>query len=138
MKFLCLVFLCAISVCLADHVRTKDDLASYRQECATENGLTAEELEKVKKGEVTNDEKTRCYVRCVSKKFEMFEDDKGVNVEKSLRQLEHANKDLTADTLREKVLKCVDATKDKKGDNCVWAFAAHACFKQEKLKLVQE
>lgn len=77
-----LVFLlvCGLSLCLAHTIRTKDDLASYRQECSAENNISAEELEKIKKGEVNNDEKTRCYVRCVAKKFEMFEDDKGVDV----------------------------------------------------------
>ncbi|XP_063706292.1 general odorant-binding protein 99b-like [Culicoides brevitarsis] len=138
MKFLCLLVLCVVSTAVAHTVRTKDDLASYRQECGSENNLTEEELTKIKKGEVTNDEKTRCYVRCVGKKFEVFEDDKGVNVDKTLHQLENANKEFTTDVLREKILKCVDSTMDKKDDNCTWAFAVFGCFKQEKLKLVQE
>lgn len=80
MKLVGLLLLCVVSVALAHTVRTKDDLASYRQECSAENNVTTEELEKIKKGELANDEKTRCYVRCVAKKFEMFEDDKGVDV----------------------------------------------------------
>lgn len=80
MKLFCLLVLCVVSAAMAHTVRTKDDLASFRQECSAENNVTAEELEKIKKGELTNDEKTRCYVRCVGKKFEVFEDDKGVDV----------------------------------------------------------
>lgn len=80
MKFLCLLLLCAISASFAHTVRTKDDLASFRQECSAENNVTTDELEKIKKGELTDDEKTRCYVRCVGKKFDMFEDDKGLDV----------------------------------------------------------
>lgn len=86
MKFLCLLLVCIISAAFAHTVRTKDDLASYRQECSAENNLTAEDMEKVKKGELTNDEKTRCYIRCVAKKFEMFEDDKGVDVSINLSE----------------------------------------------------
>lgn len=53
-------------------------------------------------------------------------------------QLKNANKDMTTDVLREKVMKCVEASKDKKDDNCVWAFAAFGCFKKEKLELVEK
>lgn len=80
MKFVGLLLLCVISASVAHTIRTKDDLASFRQECSAENNITTEELEKIIKGEITNDEKTRCYIRCVSKKFEIFEDDKGIDV----------------------------------------------------------
>lgn len=116
-------------------VRTTDDLQVFRQECGKELNLTAERLEKFKKWEFADDEDTKCYIRCVFKKFPIFDDKTGPMVENLVKQLSHGN-DKTEEEIRTEVKKCVDAKKEDENE-CSWAFRGFACFKTANLQLIR-
>lgn len=80
MKLIFVVLLIGIAACSARVLRTEDDMVRFRQDCSIENDIPTEEVENIKKGKITPNDKTKCYIRCVAKKMEIFEDDKGINV----------------------------------------------------------
>lgn len=117
-------------------VRTTDDLQTFRTECGKELNIPSERLEKFKKWEFGDDEETKCYIRCVFKKFPIFDDKTGPNVDNLLKQLSHGN-NKTQEVLRADITKCVDAKKPNENE-CSWAFRGFVCFKQANLQLIRD
>lgn len=117
-------------------VRNTDDLQVFRTECGKELNLPNERLEKFKKWEFGEDEETKCYIRCVFKKFPIFDDKTGPIVDNLVKQLSHGG-NKTQEELRADITKCVDAKKDNENE-CSWAWRGFTCFKAANLQLIRD
>ncbi|XP_037911144.1 general odorant-binding protein 99a-like [Hermetia illucens] len=132
MKFL--VLLAVIGVAAATYtIKTHDDLIKTRGLCVKELNVPDNYVEKFKKWDFQDDETTRCYIKCVLNKMELFDTANGFNVENLVEQLGQ-NKDKTE--VRTEVTKCSDKN-EQKSDDCTWAYRGFKCFLSKHLQLVQ-
>ncbi|XP_062534215.1 general odorant-binding protein 99a-like [Armigeres subalbatus] len=132
MKLLIAVF-ALIAVVAADFkVSTSEDLLQYRTECVSALNVPAEYVEKFKKWEFPEDDTTKCYIKCVFNKMQLFEDTEGPLVDNLVQQLAHGR---DADEVRTEVLKCVDKNTDNNA--CHWAYRGFQCFQKNNLSLIK-
>lgn len=108
-------------------------MVKYRPECASSLSISEDAVNEYKKWNFPDDEKTRCYIRCIFNKMGLFDDASGFNIDHLVKQLGQ-NRD-EAET-RTEVVKCADKNPNK-DDNCVWAFRGFKCFKEAHLPLIQ-
>lgn len=114
-------------------IQTHDNLSTYRPECASTLNIPENVVAEYKKWNFPDDEKTRCYIRCIFNKMGLFTDEQGFNVERLVKQLGQ-NRNETE--VRAEILKCADKN-EAKDNACVWAFRGFNCFKEAHLSLVQ-
>lgn len=118
----------------ADFVaRTAENVLKYDDECAVELKESPERLAEFKKGEFKEDRESFCHVHCVAKKMDLFDDEKGTNLENMVKQL-LSNNDKPAEDMKKIVDGCIKGSEDKKEDKCVWAFTGFVCLGEEGLK----
>ncbi|KAH8419117.1 hypothetical protein KR222_005596 [Zaprionus bogoriensis] len=118
-------------------VKTHDDLVKYRELCATQVHATPEDVEKYRKWQFADEEKTRCYLKCVFEQFGFFDAEHGFDVHKVHVQLAggHANADHSDDT-HQKLTECAGNNAEG-SDACTWAYRGGMCFMRQNLPLVQ-
>lgn len=115
------------------HIQTQENLVSYRPECASSLSISDEAVAEYKKWNFPDDEKTRCYIRCIFNKMGLFEDATGFYVDRLVKQLGQNREEAE---VRTEVLKCADKNPGK-DDACIWAFRGFNCFKAAHLPLIQ-
>lgn len=114
-------------------IQTQENLVSYRPECASSLSIPDNVVNEYKKWNFPDDEKTRCYIRCIFEKMGLFEEATGFNVDRLVKQLGQGRNETQ---IRPEVEKCADKNPAK--DNaCVWAYRGFNCFKAAHLNLVQ-
>lgn len=118
-------------------VKTQSDLLKARDDCVKEVvGITPEDIEKYKKREFPDEEKTRCYLKCVFHKFGLFDDEHGFDVHKLHVQIvDNAQVDHTDET-HQKIANCVDDN-SQGSDACTRAYRGVTCFLRHNLHLVK-
>lgn len=114
-------------------MQTQTNLDAYRPVCASSLNIPEATVNEYKKFNFTDDEKTRCYVRCILDKMGLFSDDKGFNVERLVKQLGQGKNETL---IKPDVEKCADKNPNK-DHACAWAFRGFNCFKTAHLPLVQ-
>ncbi|XP_055918813.1 general odorant-binding protein 99a [Eupeodes corollae] len=115
-------------------IKTQADLANIRKQCVELKKITPEQVEKYKKFEFTDDEKTRCYIECIFDKFGLFNAKDGFKIENLVKQLGQ-NRNQTE--VRAEIQKCVDKN-EQRSDSCSWVFRGFKCFISKNLPLVQQ
>uniref|UniRef100_A0A336MJM2 CSON002081 protein n=1 Tax=Culicoides sonorensis TaxID=179676 RepID=A0A336MJM2_CULSO len=132
MKIFC--FILVVVVVAADFTpRTAENVLKYDDECGAELKESPERLAEFKKGEFKEDRESFCHVHCVAKKMELFDDEKGTNVENMVKQLLTNNAKPEAE-MKKTVEDCIKSSEDKKEDKCVWAFSGFTCLGEHGLK----
>ncbi|XP_061389508.1 general odorant-binding protein 99a-like [Musca vetustissima] len=135
------VILCLASASVSNFpytVKTKEDLARFREECGKQLNVPADKLEKYKSWEYPNDEVTRCYMKCVFEKFGFFDETHGFNPYLVHHQLAGGHEPIDhSDEIHQKIDMCADHNTEK-SDACTWAYRGGMCFLQNHLKLVQD
>lgn len=121
----------------ADYVvKTEEDLLKARTQCVSEVGVSAEDIEKYKRREFPDEEKTRCYLKCMFEKFGLFDEEHGFDVHKLHVQIEdNANVDHSDET-HQKIANCVD-NNSQGSDACTRAYRGVTCFVRSNLHLVK-
>ncbi|KAH8416657.1 hypothetical protein KR222_001737, partial [Zaprionus bogoriensis] len=121
----------------ADYViKTTEDLATYRNECAKELLVPDELLEQYRNFEYEEDAKAYCYLKCALTKLDLFDSEKGFNVANTLIQLTHGNPDQAPSTLKTEIMKCFD--QNEQGSNaCEWAYRGATCLLHNNLDLIK-
>lgn len=118
-------------------VKTESDLLTARNECAKEvGGISSEDIEKYKKREFPDEEKTRCYLKCVFHKFGLFDDEHGFDVHKLHVQIEDNAQVDHSDETHQKIANCVD-NNSQGSDPCTRAYRGVTCFVRNNLQLVK-
>ncbi|XP_005186856.1 general odorant-binding protein 99b [Musca domestica] len=119
-------------------VKTKEDLARFRDECGKQLDVPADKMEKYKAWEYPNDEITRCYMKCVFEKFGFFDETHGFNPYLVHHQLAGGHEPVDhSDEIHQKIDLCADKN-SQKSDACTWAYRGGMCFLANHLKLVQD
>ncbi|EDW81165.1 Odorant-binding protein 99b [Drosophila willistoni] len=119
-------------------VKTHGDLIRFRNVCTERVHADEEDIAKYKKWDFPDNEKTRCYIRCVFEHFGFFDEVTGFDVHKVHEQLAGSKGeqvDHTDDT-HQKVANCADSN-EQKSDACTWAYRGAMCFMGANLQLVQ-
>lgn len=111
-----------------------ENIETYRPVCASSLSIPEAQVNEYKKWNFPNDEKTRCYVKCILEKMGLFTDATGFNVERLIQQLGQGK---NATTIKTEVEKCADKNPNK-DHACVWAYRGFNCFKAAHLSLVQQ
>jgi len=114
-------------------IQTQENIATYRPECASSLNISENLVNEYKKWNFPNDEKTRCYIRCIFKKMGLFDDTTGFNIDRLVKQL---GQNRNESEVRPEVVKCADKNPNK-DDACIWAFRGFNCFKAAHLSLIQ-
>ncbi|XP_064536371.1 general odorant-binding protein 99b [Drosophila montana] len=117
-------------------VKTHEDLVKYRHLCAEQVHATEEDVAKYIKWEFADEEKSRCYLKCVFEQFGFFDATHGFDVHKIHEQLSGgAHVDHTDET-HHKIVACADSN-TQGSDACTWAYRGGMCFMHSNLQLVQ-
>ncbi|CAD6992769.1 general odorant-binding protein 99a [Ceratitis capitata] len=144
MKFCLALLSLFFAVVVADHgdhsdyvVKTGEDLARYRDQCVAKLSIPADLVEKYKKWEYPDDEKSRCYLKCVLESFGLFDDAKGFDVHKVHHQLGGGDVD-HSNELHGKIENCAKEGDAAGEDACTRAYRGALCFFKENLALVKQ
>ncbi|XP_067625746.1 general odorant-binding protein 99a [Eurosta solidaginis] len=141
-------FLSLIAVVLAanahhDHsthddyvIKTKEDLARYRDDCVSKLSIPADLVEKFKKWEYPDNEQSRCYLKCVFEHFGLFDEKDGFDVHKIHHQLAGDEVD-HSDELHGQIEDCVKESADA-ADACTKVYRGAKCFFRHNLSLVKQ
>lgn len=121
--------LCLIKVSAEFKIRTGDDLHSYRDACKTELSIPDEEIEQFKKWQFTSDH-SACYINCVFRQMELYDNTNGFNVDNLETQLGQGR----TESIRADIEKCIDNTIT---DNCQRAFKGFQCFSKSNLQMIK-
>ncbi|XP_055695430.1 general odorant-binding protein 99a-like [Lutzomyia longipalpis] len=135
MKAVFVVYFAVLAVCSAEwRIQTAEDLAKHRTKCVEELKIEESAVTEYKKWNFTDDEKTRCYIKCIFNQMELFSDETGYNVEHLVEQLGQTG---DKEKVREQIVKCVDDNPNK-DDKCTWVFRGFNCFKANHLSLIKQ
>lgn len=118
----------------AEHKCTdRAQFLEYRQLCASANGVTEEQIEKLKTYHFDfESENVYCHVKCIFEKMDLFAEDKFL-VDNVVHQLRHGTKDLDDAVVKGDLEHCVEEFKDE-SDKCKFAFDVLKCFKARNPK----
>lgn len=114
-------------------IQTADNLTAYRPVCASSLNIPEATVNEYKKWNFPDDEKTRCYIRCIFEKMGLFTDATGFNVDRLVKQLGQGRNETE---IKPEVVKCADKNPNK-DHACIWAYRGFNCFKNAHLNLVQ-
>ncbi|KAM8705325.1 hypothetical protein ACLKA7_009744 [Drosophila subpalustris] len=117
-------------------VKTHDDLIRYRSVCSEQVHATPEDVAKYVKWQFTDEEKTRCYLKCVFEHFGFFDAEHGFDVHKVHEQLAAGSAVDHTDETHKKIADCAD-NNAQGSDACTWAYRGGMCFMRSNLQLVQ-
>lgn len=118
-------------------VKTSEDLANYRIECASELELPHDKLESYKKFEYGDDDQTKCYLNCSLTKAGIFHPEKGFNLENSVKQLAPNHSVNEIEIIRTQIAHCFDSN-EQGSDACEWAFRGAACMVNSNLDMIMK
>ncbi|XP_058443199.1 general odorant-binding protein 99a-like [Malaya genurostris] len=123
-----------VAVAAADDfvVQTGEDLLRYRGECVSSLSVPDDHVTKFKKWEFPEDDTTKCYIKCIFTKMQLFDETDGPIVENLVKQLAHGRDEAE---IRAEILKCVDKNTDNNA--CSWAFRGFQCFQKNNLSLIK-
>ncbi|XP_055907728.1 general odorant-binding protein 99a-like [Eupeodes corollae] len=136
MKFLIAVVVLAALASAEYQVKTREDLTKFRDECVAKLGTPQAELEKYKKWNFPDDETAHSYLHCILKKFELYDDEKGFNVEDIHKQMVGGSHADHSDDTHAKIENC--AKEANAAEANVRAYRGALCFMREHLHLVQK
>lgn len=130
-------------------ISTGADLHKYRDACKTELSIPDETIEQFKKW-TFDDDKSACYIHCVFKHMDLYDDESGFHVSFLAHSfLRHKSEKTYAqqvdnlvtqlgqgrtDDVRTSVEGCVDNTIT---DHCERAFAGFKCFSKNNLRMIK-
>ncbi|EDV90777.1 general odorant-binding protein 99b [Drosophila grimshawi] len=118
-------------------VKTHEDLIKYRHHCAEQVHASADDVAKYVKWEFADEEKSRCYLKCVFEQFGFFDATHGFNVHKIHEQLAGGAHVDHSDETHQKVAACADDN-SQGSDPCTWAYRCGMCFMRSNLQLVKQ
>ncbi|XP_018576270.1 general odorant-binding protein 83a-like isoform X1 [Anoplophora glabripennis] len=98
----------------------KDLLDSLHAQCLSDSGVNEELISKAQKGEFEEDEKLKCYMRCIFDETGLFGDDGKIDVEGMVSMLPDEIKEPFAPTVR----KCGGLVS---GSPCEQSFKMYKC-----------
>lgn len=105
----------------------------YRAACAAANGVTEEQIEKLKTYQFDfESENVYCHVKCIFEKMDLFAEDKFL-VDNVMHQLHHGTKDFDDAAVKGDLEHCVEEFKSDT-DMCKFAFDVLKCFKAKNPK----
>nr|UZH23337.1 odorant binding protein 99b [Anastrepha ludens] len=147
MKFFIIAFLSLIALVLADHdhdhaghsdyvVKTNEDLVEARKQCVSKLSIPDDLVEKYRKWEYPDDEKSRCFLKCIFEQFGLYDDEKGFDIHKIHHQLEGDKVDHSGD-VHAKIENCAKEGADA-ADACTRAYRGITCFFKNNLSLVKQ
>ncbi|GAB0088723.1 General odorant-binding protein 99a [Sergentomyia squamirostris] len=123
-----------LGMCMADwRIQTAEDLGKYRTKCVEDLKIEEAAVTEYKKWNFTNDEKTRCYIKCIFNQMELFNDETGYNIEHLVEQLGQSG---DKEKVREQIVKCADDNPNK-DDKCTWVFRGFNCFREKNLSIIK-
>jgi hypothetical protein len=105
-------------------------MLKYREECVSELEVPEDLVEQYKKWTYPEDDKTKCYINCVMKKMDLFDDEKGWHVEYLVQQL-------GGEKFRSDIEKCEDSKTDT-DSLCSWTYRGFQCFKENNLSFIKK
>ncbi|XP_062125207.1 general odorant-binding protein 99b [Drosophila sulfurigaster albostrigata] len=117
-------------------VKTHDDLVRFRGVCAEKVQATAEDVAKFVKWDFADEEKSRCYIKCVFEQFGLFDATHGFDVHKIHEQLAGGHNVDHTDETHQKIAACAD-NNSQGSDACTWAYRGGMCFMRSNLQLVK-
>lgn len=118
-------------------VKTSEDLANYRIECASELELPHDKLESYKKFEYGDDDETKCFLNCSLTKASLFHPEMGFNLENSVKQLTRNHSVTNIEILRAQIALCFDSN-EQGSDACEWAFRGATCMVNSNLDMIKK
>ncbi|KAH8271458.1 hypothetical protein KR018_011884, partial [Drosophila ironensis] len=117
-------------------VRDGYDLNGYRDECIREHEVPDDLVSKYIRWEYPNDTTTQCHIMCVVSKWELFDVQKGFNLENIHYQLvgfESAHDD----EFHHGLSLCLD--KNEQGSTaCEWAYRGFICLLKQNVDKIQK
>ncbi|XP_017472956.1 PREDICTED: general odorant-binding protein 99b [Rhagoletis zephyria] len=141
-----IAFLSLIVVVLAYHdhsehhadyvVKSKEDLAHARDHCVSKLTIADDLVEKYKKWEYPDDEKTHCYLKCIFEELGLYDDEKGFDVHKVHHQVAGDKVD-HFDDLHKTIESCAKEGADS-DDSCIRAYRGGICLINNNLTLVKQ
>nr|QHN69063.1 odorant binding protein 6 [Sirex nitobei] len=104
-----------------------DDMKAFakalRDICIAESGTMKEYIEKASKGEFTNDEKLKCYFKCLFEKLDLITEAGELDYEKMM--------DFAPKFLKQSAMKMIENCRSTTGtDLCDTAFKVNKCFQK--------
>lgn len=118
-------------------VKTSEDLANYRIECASELELPHDKLENYKKFEYGDDDETKCYLNCSLTKAGLFHPEKGFDLENTVKQLARNHSMNNIEIIRTQIANCFDSN-EQGSDACEWAFRGATCMVNVNLDMIKK
>ncbi|EDW16239.1 general odorant-binding protein 99b [Drosophila mojavensis] len=118
-------------------VKTHEDLVRFRNICAEQVHASAEDVAKYVKWDFADEEKSRCYLKCIFEHFGLFDATHGFDVHKIHEQLAGGSHVDHADEVHQKIADCAD-NNAQGSDACTWAYRGGMCFMRSNLQLVQQ
>ncbi|XP_018799092.1 PREDICTED: general odorant-binding protein 99a-like isoform X2 [Bactrocera latifrons] len=131
MKFF-IVILAVVALAYADEEWVPKNVAQIkviRQECIKDFPLSDEYIQKMKNFEYPDEEPVRKYLLCTVKKFGIFREDEGYNVNRVAKQFKM---DLDEAEALAIVEGCVDKNIEGSSDD-VWAYRCRKCVLASKI-----
>ncbi|XP_034946760.1 general odorant-binding protein 83a-like [Chelonus insularis] len=104
----------------------KDVAPSIREVCVAETGVPVDLIEKANNGELTADNKLKCYLKCVFDQFRLVNDKKGVNFDVFLKLAPPSYKEVAENIVKE----CRDTKAETEGDLCDLVFQINKCMRK--------
>ncbi|KAH8311928.1 hypothetical protein KR044_008624 [Drosophila immigrans] len=117
-------------------VKTHDDLVRFRSACSEKVHATPEDVAKFVKWDFADEEKSRCYLKCVFEHFGFFDAEHGFDVHKIHEQLGGGQAVDHSDDTHKKIADCAD-NNSQGSDACTWAYRGGMCFMRSNLQLVK-
>lgn len=91
-------------------------------------------VEEYKKWNFPNDEKTKCYLKCIFVEMKLWSEAGGFNIDHLTKQLGQGRED--KDVVKAEIIKCA-GPKDEGINACEWVYKGFQCFKAAHLSLIQ-
>ncbi|CAD7085060.1 unnamed protein product [Hermetia illucens] len=113
--------------------KTGKEVAQIREDCVKEENVPESLAEGLKKFEYPDEEPIRCYVKCVSAKLGVWNDETGFDAD---RVADQVKQDRNKDDIKAEVEKCIDKN-EQNSDKCTWAYRNLKCVMDKKLLQVE-
>lgn len=136
MKFIVAIVMFATLVSAEYQEKTLENLIKYGEECLKNHNVPPEDLEKENSRKFSNNPITHCYMKCILEKFELFDEEKGFNIENIHHQMVGGDHTDHSDAIHGKIEAC---TKEAAGENaCKRAYSASFCLLRENLFFIRK
>lgn len=112
---------------------TNAELNEDRQNCVNLLQIPADLVKNYESQNYPNDDKTKCYVKCILSKMEFFDETNGFSVAPAAIATSEGSSE-TKRIIADKVKKC-SFNRLETENACQWAYRGYECFKKEGLTL---